>query len=364
MPSNTISSLVTDPPFEIGLLGKSWDKTGIAFDVSMWQQVLRVLKPGAHAAVFGHPRTYHRTACALEDAGFEVRDQIQWIYGQGWAKGKNNLEGGLGTGLKCAAEPICLARKPLSEETLEENIAKWGTGALNIETCRVPVIDDMTKLHEGLEKLRALIAKWALTAPTKDPADRAIEALQIANDLLSEQLIDAVHSARWPSNLLLGHSAPGAGDNHGFGCTELICDDDCPVAELDRQSGYSETKRIEKPSDCGGNTWGGTIQGHRGVRGHSDSGGASRFFWCSKPSPKERTANGKVENKHVSVKPITLMRYLCKLATPAGGLVLDPFLGSGTTAIACVHEQFSCVGIDNDPESFETAKGRVEVEYP
>lgn len=299
LPDNSIDSVVCDPPYDLNILNKKWDRTRVAFDVSLWQQVLRVVKPGAHILVFGHPRTYHRMACAVEDAGFRVRDQVQWLTGQGWPKGKNNLDDGLGTGLKCAAEPICLARKPLSERTLEANIARWGTGALNIEVSRIP---------------------------------------------------SGGGTSRWPSNLLL---------EHGFGCTDLECEDGCPIVELNVQSGYSETKRIEKPSNCGGDTWGGTIQTKRGARGHTDAGGASRFFWCSKPSPNERTANDTVENEHVSVKPVRLMAYLCRLVTPPEGLVLDPFMGSGSTGVAAVQEGFALIGIESDLQSFETAVGRI-----
>lgn len=134
------------------------------------------------------------------------------------------------------------------------------------------------------------------------------------------------------------------------------CVPECPVRMLDAQSGVSTTKRNEKPSDCSGNTWGGTIQIRRGARGHTDTGGASRFFFCAKASKAERGEG----NKHPTVKPLKLMSYLVRLVTPPGGLVLDPFLGSGTTAISCVRQGFRCIGIDNDAESIQTAVRRLD----
>jgi len=190
LPDNSVDSVVTDPPYELGFMGKKWDSTGIAYNVAMWREVLRVLKPGGHLLSFGGTRTYHRMACAIEDAGFEMRDQLQWLYGSGFPKsmdigkaidkaaGAERTEGariwtggrrtgcianspetnlgtqtlvkfdtpatpeaqqwnGWGTALKPANEPIVLARKPLSERTIAANVLKWGTGGLNIDGCRI-----------------------------------------------------------------------------------------------------------------------------------------------------------------------------------------------------------------------------------
>ena len=151
MPDCSVDAIITDPPYELGFMGKAWDSTGIAYDTQVWKEALRVLKPGGHLLSFGGSRTYHRMACAIEDAGFEVRDQIMWVYGQGFPKSHNiskaldkvshNSEtttqwDGWGTALKPAHEPICLGRKPL-EGTVAENVLKWGVGGLNIDGCRV-----------------------------------------------------------------------------------------------------------------------------------------------------------------------------------------------------------------------------------
>ena len=149
---NTFDSCVTDPPYELGFMGKSWDGTGIAFNVDFWKEVLRTLKPGSHLIAFSASRNYHRMAVAIEDAGFEIRDQIMWIYGSGFPKGLNlgkaidkkqgNSEWeGWGTALKPAHEPIVLARKPLSEKSIVENVLKHGTGGINIDECRIETYD-------------------------------------------------------------------------------------------------------------------------------------------------------------------------------------------------------------------------------
>ena len=196
---NSVDSVVTDPPYELGFMGKAWDSTGIANNVDMWSEVLRVLKPGGHLLSFGGTRTYHRMACAIEDAGFEIRDQIQWIYGSGFPKSHNigkavdKLEGneredigkyqspentsggkgrkfchggqeldglpdvtkgnskweGWGTALKPANEPIVLARKPLSEKTIAKNVLRWGTGGINIDESKIKYVSDYEKKQQS-----------------------------------------------------------------------------------------------------------------------------------------------------------------------------------------------------------------------
>src|SRR5215207_99431 len=140
MDANSVDAIVTDPPYELGFMGKSWDKSGIAFDPATWAEALRVLKPGGYMLAFSGSRTYHRMACAIEDAGFEVRDQIMWVYGSGFPKSKNQGDG-WGTALKPAHEPIVVARKPLSERTVAANVLRWGTGAINVDGCRVGIDD-------------------------------------------------------------------------------------------------------------------------------------------------------------------------------------------------------------------------------
>jgi DNA modification methylase len=334
IPDNSIDSVVTDPPYELGFMNKGWDSTGIAYNIEMWKEVLRVLKPGGHMLAFGGTRTYHRMACAIEDAGFEIRDQLQWLNGSGFPKslniskaidkaagverkvvGKTKSKGirpgqgnyigdhyqcdgydvtipstpdaikwdGWGTALKPANEPICLARKPLSEKTVAANVLKWGTGGINIDKCRVgneTMYNQYCKPKQGYmsDKYRASGGVFSKSG------------CNVAN-------------GRFPANILLDETA---------------------AAMLDEQSG-------------------------------ENSGGASRFFYVAKASARERGAG----NNHPTVKPIRLMRYLCRLITPPGGTVLDPFAGSGTTLLAGLMENFRAIGIEKEREYCDIIHKRI-----
>lgn len=342
-------SVVTDPPYELGFMGKRWDASGIAFSVDLWREVLRVLKPGGHLLAFGGTRTYHRMTCAIEDAGFEVRDSLHWIYGTGFPKSVN-LGEGRGSALKPGHEPVVLARKPL-EGTLETNVEKWGTGGLNIDGCRI---------GDG-------VVGWGGGRGVSDAGtwNGATCGLQ------SGKARPAV--GRWPANVLFDEDA---------------------AAELDKQSGtlksgaWSGKRRAAKFK----NTYGefhGTSEGET-PRGPSE-GGASRFFYVAKPSRSERDRGcehlpprtggeatdreddsagvnnpragagrtGGARNFHPTVKPVQLMRYLVRLVTPVGGTVLDPFTGSGTTGIAARLEQRGFVGIEREPSYFDIAQARI-----
>ncbi len=420
----------------------------IAFIRSVMQECFRVLKPGGHALVWALPRTSHWTATAIEDAGFDVRDIIAHFFGTGFPKSHSvdkaidreagaerevigydasrarpnrlyeggaigNIGGtgkvsdrtdngatitapateaarrwqGWGTALAPASEHWILARKPL-EGTVAGNVLKHGTGAINVDGCRV--------------------------GSPSETHSRSPEA-SASQDIYGEYGPQETHQTegqklgRWPKNAILSHAPEcvcigtrkikaiagtamgrmagkqsavyggytkgtdragepcGYGDENGEESVELwACVPGCPVRLMDDQSGQSATKRIEKPSDCGGNTWGGTIQVNRGARGHTDTGGASRFFamfhpflYAAKPSKREKAAGGAVENKHPTVKGLALMRYLCRLITPPGGLVLDPFMGSGTTGIACVKEGFRFIGIEREPDYIRIAHARI-----
>jgi len=162
LPENSVDSVVTDPPYELGFMGKSWDASGVAFSPDTWRQVMRVLKPGGHMVAFGAPKNYHRLACAIEDAGFEIRDSLMWVFGTGFPKSMNVSKAidksadeakqwaGWGTALKPAYEPIVLARKPLSEKTVAANVLRWGTGAVNVDACRIAAPDGVPKFnHRG-----------------------------------------------------------------------------------------------------------------------------------------------------------------------------------------------------------------------
>jgi len=322
-----------------------------------------VLKPSGHLLSFGGTRTYHRMACAIEDAGFEVRDQLQWVYGSGFPKsvdiskaidkvagaertkiripacnvrnpksinGGHGISGGdrpwmqealergyheadsaeavtpearqwngWGTALKPANEPVCLARKPLAETTIAANVLKWGTGGLNISGCRIPVKAD----------------------DMSDPTD-------------------VVPHGRFPANILLDEEA---------------------AAMLDEQSGRLASGKAPatgfvRHSDKHRNTYG-RFEGQRAehITLYGDSGGASRFFYVAKASKSERGTG----NTHPTVKPVKLMRYLARLITPPGGTVLDPFAGSGTTLLAAEQEGFDSIGIEMNPEYCEIIRKRM-----
>jgi len=365
---NSIDSIVTDPPYELGFMNKKWDNTGIAYNVNMWKECLRVLKPGGHLLAFGGSRTYHRMACAIEDAGFEIRDQIMWITGQGFPKsmdiskaidkqagaerevvGKNpnyravsgkkgflgestfrQTEGminitapntetakqwnGWGTALKPAHEPIVVARKPLSEKTVADNVLKWGTGGINIDGCRVGNGGDYTVHNAGSSGSGVL--QWN----KGEKQDSSTEYRQT--------------QGRFPANIILDEEAGQL---------------------LDEQSGITKSVvRISEDKDNPANTY---SLGRKGVtpRGHNDSGGASRFFYCAKASKKERGES----NNHPTVKPIKLIEYLVTLVTPPKGIIVDPFIGSGTLALACINKGFNYIGFELEKHYCEIAEKRI-----
>lgn len=378
LPNESIDAIVTDPPYGLAFMGKAWDtaKDPRAFQQRAYEWSLemgRVLKPGGHLLAFGGTRTYHRLACGLEDAGFEIRDSLHWLYGSGFPKSLN-LDGGLGTALKPAHEPIVLARKRLIG-TVAATVAKYGTGALNVEACRVGT--DVVHSNGGgfSDSFRVMEGRPDRQAPK--PSDSV---------------------GRWPPNLLLSHTPE---------CIEGgACAEDCPVAEMDRQSGELTSGKMlatqERKATLGGGGYGGgfgSIAAHNDTPG--DSGGASRFFpvfrYEAKPSRAEREAgltgatrvggghvaqqDGKrmgrtadeganvrqlplVRNIHPTVKPIALMAWLVQLVTPKGGTVLDPFLGSGTTAIACQRLGLDCIGIEKEAEYVAIAEARIRGDAP
>jgi site-specific DNA-methyltransferase (adenine-specific) len=374
---NSVDSVVTDPPYEIGFMGKGWDDSGIANNAELWKEVLRVLKPGGHLLSFSHSRTYHRQAVAVEDAGFEIRDQIMWVYGSGFpksmdiskqidkkfgklderevvgTKGLNSYKtkengpsrhaglredfdkvneltapvtdeakqwGGWGTALKPAHEPIVMARKPLSEKTVADNVLEWGTGGINIDGCRV-----------GVE-------------PT-DPNHRH-------NPSMGNKGKNSIFGVG-------GHS--GNLQVEGRFPANIIFDEEAGKI-LDEQSGISRS--FKSKEDYSGIQGSQTI--FKGTYGkntgqlYDDRGGASRFFYCPKTSKAER--NEGTDNNHPTVKPTDLMAYLIRLVTPKGGIVLDPFMGSGSTGKAAVREGMEFIGIERENEYFEIAKSRIEYE--
>ena len=399
---NSVDSIVCDPPYELGFMGKSWDNTGIANNKEMWAECLRVLKPGGHLLAFSGTRTYHRMASAIEDAGFEVRDMVEWVYGSGFPKSLNigkkvdELQGnervvvgtqmlggnaaqstkekggtyasntnavgvkpievkltkgtseweGWGTALKPSHEPICMARKPLSEKTVAENCLKWGTGGINIDESRVDTngeevvrnFNDFSNQHGN---------KFGNGEPIKTER--------------SEKTTDG----RWPAN--------------------LIHDNSEEVRECfpETKSGKLKSDCYEKDRDNDSIFAGGENFTHKGYE--ADSGNASRFFksiiYQAKASKSERNkgCEGLEEkvrirqglagehkdtissNSHPTVKPIALMEYLIKMVTKPGGVVLDPFAGSGTTLVAAKKNGYNYIGIELTEEYIPIIKARLSL---
>lgn len=387
MGDGVVDSIVCDPPYELtsiskrfggpnakpaqhgkdgsfqrlsgGFMNQRWDATGIAFDAEMWAEVLRVLKPGGHLLAFSGSRTYHRMAVAIEDAGFEIRDQIMWLYGSGFPKshdiskaidkaaGANDAARqweGWGTALKPAHEPIVLARKPL-DGTVAGNVLAHGVGGLNIDGCRV-----------GTEQ-------------TTTYRPRATSDDKVYGKFAGGE--SSINSGRFPANVIHDGS-------------------DEVVAGFPAQAGAAApvTKRN---GDKFRNTFGafaGNID-EAGSTFHGDSGSAARFFYCAKASKADRDegleafetqtvrarygeqgqgpldkqtprVSSEQKNIHPTVKPTALMRYLVRLVTPPGGLVFDPFTGSGSTGKAAMLEGFRFIGAEMTDDYVPIARARIQ----
>ena len=359
---NTFDSCVTDPPYELGFMGKSWDGTGIAFNVDFWKEVLRTLKPGSHLIAFSASRNYHRMAVAIEDAGFEIRDQIMWIYGSGFPKGLNlgkaidkkqgNSEWeGWGTALKPAHEPIVLARKPLSEKSIVENVLKHGTGGINIDECRIETYDvknpetnqdfkDVGKkskeagFQDKLSFGQVSNAKRIKVKRQPRNKDRVWTEENSGMKAEGTEFADADPKGRYPANVI----------HDGSEEVQEIFPNTAPSKASVRNNNNTESllkKGFEgKPKLI----W----------SGHKDKGSASRFFYVPKAHKKERE-----ESKHPTIKPVELMKYLVRLITPKGGTVLDPFAGTGTTGEAAIQESCSCYLIEKENEYIKDIETRL-----
>lgn len=379
LPDASVDAVVTDPPYEINFMNRAFDSTGIAFNVDLWRDILRVLKPGGHVAAFGASRTYHRLACAIEDAGFEIRDQIDWVYasgmphgsdasllvdrelgakrtevvehatrhGTGWSNtkglGVSTANGGEAKSewdalapatpeaeqwagwysqLKPAHEPICLARKPL-DGTLARNLLEHGTGALHIDACRVPFRNTADETESKNKNQHGRFGSG--------PRDNHVYGEDKANRN------DYKAEARFTPNMLF---------------------DQTIAEELDQQSGITISRKGKpRASTKPGDGWGMTRTGAE----YDDMGGASRFYpvfkYCPKASSAERP---KVDGiLHPTVKPVELMRWLIRLITPTGGLVLEPFAGSGTTLEACLLEHMQCTASELDSDYIKLIHARL-----
>jgi DNA modification methylase len=382
---NKLDAIVTDPPYGLDFMGKDWDH-GVP-GIPYWQEALRIAKPGAHLLAFGGTRTYHRLTVAIEDAGWEIRDCLMWLYGSGFPKSMdiskaidkaagadrevigtkrtrelpndvpfgqglisshaNALAGrktngqvdipitapstdaakqwnGWGTALKPAWEPIIMARKPV-EGTVADNVQKYGTGGINIDACRIVYRGEADKQS----------AVWGKQTGNINAYGKGMGAQ-------GNEKVLASTVGRFPANLLLDEEA---------------------AAQLDAQtgtltSGKGAVKRKTAKENDGNK---GAAYGNESrpegtpMICYGDSGGASRFFYCAKASRSERGEG----NDHPTVKPLSLMAYLCKLVTPPNGIVLDPFMGSGSTIVAAKSCGFRYVGMDLEEKYCQIALRRL-----
>ena len=349
MPDNSVDAIVTDPPYGLSFMNHKWDYDVPTVD--QWQECLRVLKPGGHLLAFGGSRTYHRLVVNAEDAGFEIRDQILWIYGSGFPK-SHNLDGdfdGWGTALKPAHEPIVMARKPF-KKTVSANMAEHGTGAINIDACRIHTDEALNGGAGGL-----LSHQRDGTEPVAD--------------------FEQAPEGRWPANIIHDGS------------------DDVLTTFPDAKGQQGSLTGNEPSAKMGSaNCYGKMDRRHESTPRIDSSKSAARFFYCAKVKPKERDeglerfiatsasdmtggrkegsagindpragagrTNG-AKNNHPTVKPIALMSYLCRLITPPGGTVLDPWMGSGSTGRAAIEEGFNFIGIDLNPDYVTIASARI-----
>jgi site-specific DNA-methyltransferase (adenine-specific) len=322
-----------------GFMGQRWDATGIAFDPSLWVAVRCVLKPGGYLLAFGGSRTYHRLACAVEEAGFEIRDQIMWVYGSGFPKsldvGRALARAGAGpevarrwtgwgTALKPAHEPLVVARNP-PEGTVAENIMRYGTGALNIDCCRVPSEGGKHRRDEPARGRRYAGRGATHFAPL--PGSRGGDP-----------------AGRWPANLI--HD----------GSNEVL-------SAFPEAGGQQAAVTGREPSSKTNNVYGAFGGRPATVPRDERATSAARFFYCAKATRRDRDEGFDglpVRNHHPTVKPAALMRYLCRLVTPPGGTVLDPFMGSGSTGKAAAAEGFRFIGVEREADYFEIARRRIK----
>ena len=371
MADNSVDSVVTDPPYGLTFMGKKWDHD--VPTVEFWREVFRVLKPGGYVLSFGGTRTFHRMVVEIEDAGFDIVDQISWLYGQGFPKSRNiskdidrilggkreavgrqsvvgytkakgqhgvqkvaSLEcdvlsndpvteearrfKGYGTALKPAQEPICVARKP-HKGSIAKNVLEHGVGALNIDACRVPGDNPSIQRRETARRTG------------NHPGSPGDQRGNITNRISFE-----------------AYSASKGGETLGRFPANVIHDGSDAVLEAFPHTKTGKGKKNAKGGFSGG--WG--ERGDDLSLNGGDEGSAARYFYCAKPSKAE-----KGDTSHVTVKPVALMRYLVKLVTPAGGLVLDPFGGSGTTGVAAAEDGFRCILMECDPEYAEDIRRRV-----
>ena len=374
---NSIDSIITDPPYGLSFMQKKWDYNVPSIDI--WKEVFRVLKPGGHILSFSGTRTYHRMVINIEDAGFEIRDMVQWVYGSGFPKSENiskridklfgaerkiigtkktntSMQGnnynankedkkggivditesateeaklweGWGSALKPANEPICLARKPISESTIANNILKWNTGGINIDASRVPYSSPGDKAESQNKQTVKEIGGFAHKEKIEQGKHIGIYGKGRGVPYIKPE-------GRWPANFIHDGSEEVL---KNFPITKS----GATKKNIDAYNGDSHTgflRGFSNPSNQ-----------------HGDSGSAARFFYCIKADRKERGEG----NNHPTVKPIKLMEYLVRLITPPKGTILDPFMGSGTTGIAAKRLGYNFIGIELEEEYYKIAIERI-----
>lgn len=433
LPDNSIDSCVTDGPYGLKFMGKNWDED--VPSVELWREVYRVLKPGGYVLSFGAPRTYHRMATRIEDAGFEIRDSLMWVYGSGFPKSHNvglsidktlgypnrghristaskvhpdgtiepngeklmpyitkseeakNYQG-FGTNLKPAHEPIVMARKPF-KGSVAKNVLKWGTGAINIDDCRIEFEETNNPATNPLFRQNN-----NYKMPVKGEKSNGVVSFTSSNNEINKL-------GRFPANIIFDEEA-GKGLDEQSGITK----------STKRSSKYNKDTRTT-------NTYTPNRSDYRDDNTYEDKGGASRFFYCPKTSKKERNEgmpfvveefskrprrldgsviykkthleewseamsklkrkdktvfagaeeklqgkNDVTKNNHPTIKPVKLMEYLIKLVTPKGGTVMDPFMGSGTTGKSILNEGvYKFFGVEKNEEYFKIATNRCNYEY-
>lgn len=316
LPEASVDSIICDPPYELGFMGEKWDSTGVAFCPATWRECLRVLKPGGHLLAFSGARTYHRLAVAVENAGFTIRDQIIWLYGSGmnkvgYIKEAQTVWPGVGGSIKPGHEPICVGRKPFAG-TLADNLQRHGVGGFQIDTCRIPIdpTADASQLrtmqvgqHDGTTGWG-----WNTTAPGGE------------RRVLGE-------NGRWPANVI--HDGVDADWARFFYCAK--------ASRADRDEGLNDVPEFRPES---------RISSGDGFAKHGNG------------TLRNRATNPK--NPHPTVKPTELMRYLCRLVTPPGGMIVDPFAGSGSTGKAAILEGFQFFGFELDPNYTKIGNARID----
>jgi site-specific DNA-methyltransferase (adenine-specific) len=413
-PDNCIDGIVTDPPYELNFMCKKWDNSGIAYSVELWSECLRVLKPGGYLLAFSATRTYHRMTVAIEDAGFEIRDMLEWIYYSGFPKSLNvgkaydklmgnerevvEIEGkkksalcwaenygnrkeidvtkgnspfeGFGTATKPAHEPICMARKPLSEKTVINNVIKWGTGAINIDGCRIPTIKETEPRK-----------KW------EEPSGKYIgycggnkkEWIGFGNKIKNKPISEYADLGRFPSNILctddalndgsVTTSSGGNGSKYKNSLWKLT--KNSPIKDGDYGLGLGDSGSNSRYFNI--DVW---AEKH-GLLQFPKASQSERNLGCEGLEKKENELIGQLNNSirengtirttpqpkanhHPTVKPYYLLAYLIRLISKENDVILDPFMGSGSTAIAAKRINRKFIGIELEPEYITIANERIK----